>query len=82
MQTDADKSGCLSGLTYILSGHAFTQEDTALPQYVAHQNAASCHGNNGLLVRPEIPCLAHLPCEPPLSILEHLSAGGCRQRQR
>lgn len=71
----------MSRLTYILPGHAFTQEDTGLSQYVAHENTAVCHGNNGLLIRPKIPCLGHLltgqhPCEPPLSILEHLSTGG------
>lgn len=80
------KKVCLSRLTYSLParGHAFTQEDTGLPHYVAHENTVLCHGNNGLLIRSKIPCLAHLltgqhPSESPLSILEHLSRGVQKQ---
>lgn len=82
LNTDVDINGCLSRLTYSLParGHAISQEDTGLPQYVGDEDTVLCHGNNGLLIRPQIPCLAQLltgqhPSEPPLSVLEHLQRG-------
>lgn len=68
----------MSRLTYILPGHAFTQEDTGLSQYVAHEDAAVSHGNNGLPIRPETPRPARLltgqrPREAPVCVPEHLS---------
>lgn len=72
------EGGCLSRLTYILPGQACTQADTGLSQYVAHENAAVCHGNNGFPIRPQIPRPARLltgqrPRESPVAVLEHLS---------
>lgn len=54
--------GCLCRLTYSLPapGHAFAQEDTGLPKYVAHRNVVLSHGHIGVLIRPKIPCLAHI----------------------